>query len=104
MSRILIVLKHIANQEGPECRVIDGYGEDLQCDIRSICRDTLTELAQANAREREAFMAGFKIFPHESVDAEQKWQQHRCQDDTDWKQTTEAEAQAIDESVLGDIK
>ena len=50
------------------------------------------EITDANARERPAFMAGFKaatttppgMFGH---DEEQAWQQYRCQDDSDWKAT-----------------
>ena len=50
------------------------------------------EIRKANAREREAFMAGFTSRTLASFtgranmpDIEQAWQQYRCRDDTDWK-------------------
>ena len=74
-------------------------------------RDELAAaLEQANAREREAFMAGIEIFAkHVSPsraslmdwDDEQAWQQYRCQDDTDWKTVDDDTAKAITESALG---
>ena len=42
----------------------------------------------SNVRERRAFMAGLEsaIMYDElgDLDAEQEWQQYRCQDDSDW--------------------
>ena len=49
-----------------------------------------TELKNANARERKAFMTACKIrsiTPIAEWDEEEAWQQYRCQDDTDWKAT-----------------
>ena len=49
-----------------------------------------SQLVQANAREHRAFYAGMKAsasmapFNIDNVDVEQKWQQYRCQDDSDW--------------------
>ena len=54
------------------------------------------ELKKANARERDAFMAGFEMDsdcrmgePHTKPNPEQKWMEYRCQDDTDWRATDE---------------
>ena len=46
----------------------------------------LSEVTTANARERKAFAAGFYSL---GADEEQKWQEYRCQDDSDWKVVSE---------------
>ncbi len=66
--------------------------------------DLRNEITVANAREREAFMAGFKAATTTPPgmfgrDEEQAWQQYRCQDETDWKVVSEEEAAKIDASV-----
>ena len=45
------------------------------------------KLRRAEAREREAFMAGVaycSMVCKDDWDAEQGWQQYRCKDDADW--------------------
>jgi hypothetical protein len=54
------------------------------------------EVKRANARERKAFTAGFYSL---GADEEQKWQEYRCQDDSDWKAVSEEEASKIDASA-----
>ena len=49
MNDFLKALDYLASQEGPECVVFDGYGEDLQCDIRSVAIDTLQALRDQQA-------------------------------------------------------
>ena len=47
------------------------------------------KLVLANARERKAFLAGYKEgfsdFLTMDEDVERAWQQYRCQDETDWR-------------------
>ena len=45
-----------------------------------------SEVSTANAREKPAFMAGFER-GGDCVDADEAWQQYRCQDNSDWKAT-----------------
>ena len=53
-----------------------------------------SEVSNANARERKAFMAGCQYActtAPDDWDQEQGWQQYRCQDDSDWKATVSEE-------------
>ena len=69
----------------------DQFGDTMQAMLDENKRLT-AEIRKANAREREAFMAGFTGRTLASFtgranmpDIEQAWQQYRCRDDTDWK-------------------
>lgn len=71
----------------------------MNCKIKY---DAADALEQANARERPAFMAGYEYADvnNTTADAEQAWQEYRCQDDTDWKAVEDETAKTIDTSVL----
>lgn len=76
--------------------------EDYEAAVETL----LTNVKTANARERPAFYAGYREGLAdawtEDDDAEQAWQQYRCQDETDWKVVSKEDAAKIDASVQPD--
>lgn len=67
-------------------KVIEGAHLETEEDLEK----AQAELKKANAREKAAFMAGFKMDsdcrmgePHTKPNPEQKWLEYRCQDGTD---------------------
>lgn len=87
-------------QEGNRVRsvAIEGQKKEIE---RLSC-----EVTTANAREREAFMAGCQYAgkaPPDDWDQEQGWQQYRCQDETDWKVVSKEDAAKIDAAVSEEL-
>ncbi len=73
--------------------------------LRAALKRETSKVTAANARERKAFMAGFKAATTTPPgmfgrDEEQEWQQYRCQDETDWKVVSGKDAAKIDALVL----
>jgi len=86
-----------------------GFGDGvalLRLNLEVENKRLTEQLRAANARERPAFEAGYEAGGDDcrtgDEDREQAWQQYRCQDDSDWKASTEhTQNQGEDTQDLG---